>query len=79
MDRIHGHDIMNMMLESNQQFTKESLTQMILDKYGSETRFYTCSAEDMTAEQLVDFLEGKGKFISTDDGFNTAAEKICDH
>ncbi len=76
---VHGHDVMHMMLELGGQFTRESLKAAIDTRFGSDARFHTCSAADMTAEQLIDFLQEKGKFVATDAGFNTREEHICQH
>ncbi len=76
---VHGHDVMHMMLELGGQFTRDSLKSAIETRFGADTRFHTCSAEDMTALQLIDFLEAKGKFVAADDGFNTREEHICQH
>ena len=53
---VHGHEVLHMM-EGNNYSTKEGLVQAIISKFGPDERFYTCSAEGMTAEELVDFLE----------------------
>ena len=76
---IHGHEVMHFMLERGGSFTRQSLLTAIAERFGAEARFHTCSAENMTAEQLIDFLDAKGKFIGADDGFNTHAEKVCRH
>ncbi len=76
---IHGHDVMQMMLDSKKLYTKASLIADITEKYGEDTRFFTCSAEDLTAEALVDFLEQKGKFTPVGENFQTDASKICNH
>ena len=76
---VHGHDVMHMMLELGGQFTRDSLKSAIETRFGANTRFHTCSAEDMTALQLIDFLETKGKFVAAADGFNTREEHICQH
>ncbi|HEN1359200.1 metal-binding protein, partial [Klebsiella pneumoniae] len=47
--------------------------------FGEEARFHTCSAENLSAAQLVAFLEKKGKFIAREEGFTTAENKICRH
>ncbi len=78
-NQVHGHDVMKMMLDSGQSYTKDTLNTAIIDRFGKETRFYTCSAENMTADELVEFLSKREKFIETDTGFNTAPDKICDH
>jgi probable metal-binding protein len=78
-ESVHGHDVMHMMLELGGQFTRNSLKSAIEARFGATTHFHTCSAEGMTAEQLIDFLEAKGKFVAAADGFNTREEHICQH
>ena len=78
-ESIHGHEVMEMMVASGKTYTRESLEVEIVEKFGADARFHTCSAENMTAKELVDFLEDRGKFINSDEGFSTDPEKICDH
>ena len=68
-----------MMVESGETYTRASLESAILARFGAEARFYTCSAENMTAAVLIDFLEQRGKFVPKNDGFSTAPDKICSH
>ena len=76
---IHGHEVLHFMLENDQGFSKESLKTAIEERFGADARFHTCSADGMTAEQLIDFLSAKGKFVDSGSGFNTQPEKICNH
>ena len=76
---IHGHEVMHLMMEHGGSFTKQSLREAIVARFGADARFYTCSADDMTAEQLIDFLEAKGKFVADGTGFNTCADKVYKH
>ncbi len=76
---VHGHEVLHFMLEHAQGFSKESLKQAIEARFGADARFYTCSAEGMTAEKLIDFLSQKEKFVDVGGGFNTQADKICNH
>ena len=52
---VHGHEVMNMIIESGKNYTTESL---IADIHATFAR---------------------GKFIGTEEGFSTSAEKICNH
>ena len=79
MTSIHGHDVLNMMIESGKQYTEQSLVQAIDSRFGNNARFHTCSAENMTAAELVAFLAARGKFIPADEGFSTHVIKICRH
>lgn len=79
MTSIHGHQVLNMMLESGTGYSEKSLEQAIMAKFGEQARFHTCSAEGMTARELVLFLAERGKFIPQSDGFTTHESKICHH
>lgn len=70
---------MRMMLESNAPYTKDSLRSAILARFGQDARFYTCSAENMTPEELIEFLKQRGKFVDAGEGFTTGPDKICNH
>lgn len=76
---IHGHEVIDMMLASNEAYTRDSLATAIRQKFGAETRFYTCSASNMTPEELVTFLEERGKFQPRDDGFTIDPDRVCSH
>ena len=78
-ESIHGHDVMHMMLESETPFTRETLKTAMAERFGAEAKFHTCSATDMNAEELIDFLAARGKFVDSGCGFNTAEDKICNH
>lgn len=79
MTSIHGHEVLNMMIESQEQYTEQSLVQAIDARFGSDARFHTCSAENMTAAELVAFLAARGKFVPAEEGFSTHESKICRH
>ena len=79
MQKIHGHEVMQMMLQSGKAYTRASLFADIVETFGSDARFFTCSAEDLTPERLIDFLQSKGKFVPCDEGFQTSPELICKH
>lgn len=49
---IHGHDVLNMMIESGERYTEESLVEAIHARFGEAARFHTCSASEMTAAEL---------------------------
>ena len=79
MESIHGHEVLNMMIDSDEQYSIESLEAAIHARFGEQARFHTCSAENMSAAELVVFLHKKGKFIPRESGFTTVESKICRH
>ena len=79
MPMTHGHEVLHMM-EGNQYPTKQALVEAITERFGEAERFCTCSATDMTAAELVDFLEARGKFMpAASDSFTVDTSKICNH
>ncbi|KAF7598119.1 MAG: hypothetical protein CGU28_14375 [Candidatus Dactylopiibacterium carminicum] len=78
-ESIHGHAVMQMMLEGDHLYTHESLCTAIVARFGADARFHTCSAEGMDAAALVDFLAERGKFVPGEGGFNTTPEHMCAH
>ncbi|QTF08003.1 YecH family protein [Brenneria izadpanahii] len=79
MSSIHGHEVLQMMVDAGGSFTTEQLIAAIEKRFGHDARFHTCSASDMTAAALVQFLADRGKFIPLEAGFTTSASKICQH
>jgi len=78
-DSIHGHQVMQMMLDHDVTFTKASLKAKMTEMFGAQARYHTCSAREMDADQLIDFLDARGKFVGEQEAFTTAADKICSH
>lgn len=79
MQSIHGHEVLQMMIASGETYTVATLEAAIVSRFGKEARFHTCSAENLSAAELVAFLQKKGKFIAAEEGFNTHESKICRH
>ena len=73
----HGHEVLEMM--QGHTYTEKSLLEAILEKFGPEERFYTCSAYNLTAQGLIDFLKERGKFMPAEDGFTVDESKVCSH
>jgi probable metal-binding protein len=79
MEQIHGHEVIQMMLESGKAYTRSSLLGDIVATFGPEARFYTCSAQNLTPEGIIDFLQAKGKFVPCEEGFQTSPDLMCKH
>ena len=60
-------------------YSEKILLEAIIAKFGPEERFYTCSADSLTAQGLIDFLKAHGKFMPMDDGFTVDTTKVCDN
>lgn len=76
---VHGHEVIAMMIAAEAPYSRESLAAAIRQKFGATTRFFTCSADNLTAEELVAFLEERGKFIPQAGGFTVDPARVCQH
>ena len=79
LTQVHGHDVIDMMRSSTQPFTRESLVAAILERFGPEARFFTCSAAGMTAAELVNFFAARQKFQPAGGGFLVNPNRVCQH
>lgn len=66
------------MMEGNS-YTEASLRAAIIERFGEAQRFYACSAEYMSVDDLIVFLKEKGKFMPMDNGFTVDITKVCNH
>jgi len=76
---IHAHEVMRMMLELDTDFSRESLGLAIIERFGADATFHSCSQAGMGVSAVIDFLESRGKFVARANGFNTAKNRICSH
>ena len=77
-ESIHGHEVMRKMIDLGETYTQDTLRNAIGDWFGGTARFHTCSAENMTANELISFLAERRKFYSEDSGFWVNEDEICD-
>jgi probable metal-binding protein len=68
-----------MMLQSGKANTRTSLLTDIVTTFGPDSRFFTCSAQNLTPEGIIDFLQAKGKFVPCEEGFQTSPDLMCKH
>jgi probable metal-binding protein len=78
-NQTHGHEVIEMILQSGKAYSRDSLRADIIERFGQDARFHTCSAENLTAEELITFLEERGKFRAAADGFTIDQDQVCNH
>lgn len=77
--QIHGHDVIDFMIAAKMPFARATLLEAMQVKFGPEARYHTCSAENMTADQLIDFLAQRGKFKGSAAAFTVDTDRVCRH
>lgn len=78
-EEVHGHEVIRMILESGEGYTRDTLEAAIIARFGEKTSFHTCSASGMTAAEIIRFLEERGKFRPVAGGFTVDPSKVCSH
>lgn len=68
-ETVHGHEVMEMMVESGQRYSEASLVDEMAERFGEEASYHTCCAEGLGASELIEFLWTKGKLTGTRDSF----------
>lgn len=76
-ESIHGHQVMEMMASSGLNYSKQTLKLDIAKKFGEHARFHTCHGSDLSADELIEFLSSKGKFIESGQGISLPKEHGC--
>lgn len=52
MNTYHAHDILNLLIESQQPYTIETLKKEIANSYGADATFCTCKLKDLTIARI---------------------------
>jgi probable metal-binding protein len=76
-ESIHGHKVMEMMATSEKSYSKQALKLEIATQFGEEARFHTCMGSDLTADDLIEFLASKGKFVESEEGISMPEDNLC--
>lgn len=51
---IHGHVVLNILIDSKEPLPRAQLEEKIESEFGSEVCFHTCSQQDLTLAELLD-------------------------
>ena len=79
MESIHGHDVIDMIQQAGHPFSRAELIAAIAARFGASARFHTCSAENLSADGLLEFLSARGKFVGSDSALAIDPAKLCQH
>jgi probable metal-binding protein len=78
-ESIHGHEVIEMMMASGSVYTTASLRTAIVERFGADARFHTCSADNLNPEGLIEFLDARGKLTQVEGGFVFGSGQACGH
>jgi probable metal-binding protein len=78
-NEVHVHEIIQMMMDSGVNYTRETLRAAIIERFGPDARFATCGSGGLTVEECIDFLIARGKFVDSASGFTAPNDLLCGH
>lgn len=78
-EQIHGHEIIALVAKYPEGIPAGTLAEIVAREFGTDTRFYTCSAENMSLPELLDFLVGRDKVQLRDGLVFPGGSPACNH
>jgi probable metal-binding protein len=80
LELIHAHEVMHMMLDSGKSYTRESFKADLAEKFGADARFHSCSVNNMSPDDLLEFLAARGKLAGDINAeFSMDPLNMCSH
>ena len=76
---IHAHDVLHMVAESNDGIVLHELRAILNERYGSAVRFTNCGDARFTVDELLEFLETRGKISVIDGVARVNSDRVCRH
>ncbi|MFC5079022.1 hypothetical protein VTH8203_04658 [Vibrio thalassae] len=74
---IHAHQVLNLLRDKP--MTREQLEQTVIEQFGAEAHFRTCSREGFDLDALLVFFVEKQKVIENQGQWELNIERVCSH
>jgi probable metal-binding protein len=74
---VHGHELLHMVMDSQEGHTLDSLKAQITAKFGEDVKFHTCSLAGMPFEHLLYYLMITGKIVEIEGKLRVNPAMIC--
>lgn len=78
-EQIHGHEIIGIVDKYPNGIPAETLADMVTHEFGAGSRFFTCSAENMSLPELLAFLSERDKVQLRDNMVFPGGSPACNH
>lgn len=76
---IHGHEIIELVKRNPDGLNMAQLTEAVAKQFGGMPRFYTCQAENLTLDELLEFLHAGHKIRISGDSVYPGKSPACQH
>ena len=78
MEIRHIHDVLDIIFNSEHQYSTESLIEEVKTRFGDQTHFTSCSENVFSADEIVPFLLSRNK-IKVNGNLITPLTPSCSH
>lgn len=78
MGLLHIHEVLNIIYNSDKNFTIEELKQEVINNFGEDISFTSCSENEFEINEMVDFMLQRGKIQLQGDKIYPFGE-ACNH
>ncbi len=68
MLKAHVHEILEMIHATNKAYSVAELQEAVINHFSEDTFFNSCSIDNMSAAQAIEFLVQRGKFVPQQSG-----------
>jgi probable metal-binding protein len=76
-ESIHGHRVLEILEGSESPLSVRQLREVVVNRYGEDARFHTCSAQAMNLDELLVFLSQRGKVSAVEGLIEAAPDRTC--
>ncbi len=76
---VHGHDVLNYLVAAGGTVNRAALVSWATEAHGPDARYHTCSRNGMSLDELLGFLESRGKLALAGETLQVFPEKMCGH
>ncbi len=66
-ESIHGHNVLKLIKSQNEPMSQQQLLNALTEHFGEDSRYHTCSAQELSAEELLQIFIKKGKLAKDGD------------
>ena len=78
-NQIHGHEIIELVGKYPEGIPVATLTDIVAHEFGTDARFFTCSAENMRLPELLTFLTERDKVQLRENLVFPGGSPACNH
>jgi probable metal-binding protein len=76
-ESIHGHAVLKILLAAQSPITLPELSDVASRQFGSNVCYHTCSAFDLTLDQLIDMFVARRKITIEGGALVVHREEVC--